>query len=246
MKFILTIVSLAFTMNLFASYQYAQDGLCFLNADKELANFGPLGRLGVKEGICQGMSGLVSAFHEKAEFIPSSRKISDTEAFFALKDIMRLHSGGCKKGKVKIHGYANLQEFCQSHKSLLMESAIQYNLDIAIREIGWNIGDFLYYKDRILTNQRDLAKINKTVSKIKKYLQAGKWPLFLYYKHAVTIHSMKEEYLAGKLSKVKLQAYDSNFKMSVEIVVEYANGKVKSGQRMIWDITPNRLTTICW
>jgi len=130
-----------------ASFQMERDGLCFKNANSELRRFGPLGELGSKQGVCQGMSGLVSAFHEHASFQPSKTKMTDNEAYHAVLDLRRLHSGGCGKNKkVKITGFANLNEFCQAHKDLLMANAIDYNADIAVREISTNLDQFLMFQ----------------------------------------------------------------------------------------------------
>lgn len=242
------ILLFSFSLAFANSFNMDTDGLCFVNHNEELKRFGPLGKLGHKKGVCQGMSGLVAAFHEHAKFKPNKDKMTDNEAFWALQELRRYHSGGCgSKKKVEITGFSNLKEFCQSHRDLLMANAIDYNADIAIREISWNLDEFLILQDSSLTTLLGRKKIQTSLENFKKQLLSGRWPLMLYYSHVVAVHSIQNEFKNGKLSKVVLGIYDSNYSKSMEYAIHYSeDGLPKAGQRMVWDITPSRLTTVCW
>jgi hypothetical protein len=230
------------------AFNFDTDGLCFKNGSEELKKFGPLGQLGHKKGICQGMSGVVSAFLEHATFKPGKNKLGSTEAYWAVNDILRLHSGGCRtKKKIVISGHASLSDFCRAHKDLLMEKAIDYNADIAVREISWKMDQFLLFEDSPIQSHNSRLKLHKNVLSLKSRLNEGRYPLMLYYRHVVMIHSVRHLYTEGKLSKVVLGIYDSNYYRSTEYVIDYSRDALpKSGQKMIWDITPSRLTTPCW
>lgn len=230
-----------------APFDIKVDGLCFKNANPELRRFGPLGILGSEKGICQGMSGIVSAFHEHATFSPGKSKMTDSEARWAVNDLLEYHSGGCSKNKkIEIKGFDNLNEFCQAHKDLLMEKAIYYNTDIALREISWKLDQFYLFKS-LPVNTIGKAILESNIQSLRKRLLSGRWPLMLYYSHVVTVHHMRYFMKGGKTDKIVFGIYDSNYATSQEYTIYYdTNGLPKSGQKMIWDTTPNRLTTICW
>ena len=242
MKHIILFLSISVMSAIAADFSLERDGLCFKNADPELRRFGPLGRLGSTEGVCQGMSGLVSAFHEHAIFRPLKSKMIYNEALNAVNELRRYHSGGCSlKKKIEISGFAHLNEFCQAHKDLFMESSIDYNADIAIREIAWNLDQFLILKNAPIVSLKGRRSLHSKIESLREQLAKGHWPLLLYYRHVVTVHSaIKTE------DKVVFEIYDSNLR-TVEFVINYdIDGLPLSGQKMIWDITPNRLTTACW
>lgn len=243
MKNLLFILSLFSFSALAAPFNFAADGLCFQNGDPELKRFGPMGQLGSKKGICQGMSGIVSAVREHATFQPTKSKMSANDAFWAMAELRRYHSGGCSSSKkVKITGYANLQEFCRDHKDLLMANAIDYNADIAIREIGWNIDEFLIYTDNPITSLGGRRLMHSHINTLIDYVNEGKWPLLLYYSHVVGIHSVVKT-----KDKVTFGIYDSNYSKSIEYSIAYSSdGLPKPGQKMVWNATPDRLTTVCW
>lgn len=245
--FIILILSLV-SLSAIAAFSVDKDGLCFKNADPALRKFGPLGVLGSNKGVCQGMSGIVSAFHEHAKFSPGKAKLTYNESMSAMAELRRYHSGGCKLSrKVEITGYANLNEFCRAQKDLFMAHAIDYNTDIAIREISWNIDEFLILQDSQITSYLGRVNFHNSVESLRKRLSAGRWPLMLYYSHVVTVLSVTNHYANGIKDKVTFGLYDSNYSTSTEYVVHYAkDGLPKSGQKMIWDTTPSRLTTICW
>lgn len=225
----------------FAGFNMASDGLCFTNGTPELRRFGPLGKLGDKKGICQGMSGIVSAFHENAQFAPREAKLSPAKAAQVLANLRRLHSGDCNK-RIKISGYANLQEFCGDHRDLLMKNAIQYNADIAVREISWKLTEFLYYKDSKITSDSERQKLHNNIQSMRKELGRGRWPLLLYYSHVVGVFSAVE-----RNGGVTFGIYDSNYSHTIEIHVPYDwDGLPMAGQKMLWDLSPRRATTICW
>ncbi len=240
LSLLLTFMSL---QSVAATFSMEKDGLCFRNADPGLRSFGPMGVLGSKKGVCQGMSGIVSAFHEHAKFSPGKSKMTYNEALAAMAELRRYHSGGCAlKKNVEITGYANLNEFCRAHKSLLMANAIDYNADIAVREISWNLDEFLILQDSPITSTLGRINLHASVESLRKRLGSGRWPLMLYYSHVVGVHSVTTH-----KDKVVFGLYDSNYGSSIEYTVNYAkDGLPKSGQKMIWDTTPDRLTTVCW
>ena len=242
------ILLFSFSLAFANSFNMDVDGLCFANGSEELKRFGPLGKLGHKKGVCQGMSGLVAAFHEHASFKPTKDKMTDNEAFWAVQELRRYHSGGCaSKKKIEIAGFSNLKEFCQSHRDLLLSNAIDYNADIAVREISWNLDEFLIVQDSPLTTTLGRKKIQSSIDNFRKHLVSGRWPLMLYYTHVVAVHSVHNEFINGKLSKVVFGIYDSNYSKSIQYTIQYSDdGLPKAGQRMIWDVTPSRLTTVCW
>jgi hypothetical protein len=225
------------------SFSMNKDGLCFTNGTPELRRFGPMGELGSKKGICQGMSGIVSAFHEHASFQPTKTKMTYNEAMDAISELRRYHSGGCKlKKKVQITGYSNLFDFCKAHKNLLMANAIDYNTDIAVREISWNLEEFLILQDAPIKTNLGRLNLHAKVESLREDLKQGRWPLLLYYSHVVAVHSVTKT-----SDKVVFEIYDSNYSTSIEYTVAYSSdGLPKSGQKMIWNTTPNRLTTACW
>ncbi len=231
-----------------ANFVMEKDSLCFKNADPELRNYGPMGVLGSKKGVCQGMSGIVSAFHEHAKFSPNKAKMTYNESMVALAELRRYHSGGCKLSrKVEITGYANLNEFCRAQKSLFMANAIDYNADIAVREISWSLDQFLILQDSAITSYLGRLNLHNSVESIRDRWGAGRLPLMLYYSHVVTVVSITNYYKAGVRTKITFGLYDSNYSTSTEYTVHYgSDGMPKSGQKMLWDVTPSRLTTICW
>jgi hypothetical protein len=244
MKNFLTLILCLSSLSLFAApFSMEKDGLCFKNADPELRRFGPLGVLGSNKGVCQGMSGIVSAFHEHATFRPSKAKMTDNEAMSAVAWLRQYHSGGCElTKKVEIDGYANLNEFCKDHKDLLMANAIDYNADIAIREISWNLEEFLSYQHTPLVTMKGRQLLHSHVESIRKIFRSGRWPLLLYHSHVVTVHSVMKY-----ADKMVFGIYDSNYSTSIEYVITYGPDNLpKSGQKMIWNTTPDRLTTVCW
>lgn len=231
-----------------ANFVMEKDGLCFKNSDPDLAKFGPLGQLGVKKGVCQGMSGIVSAFHEHAKFSPGKSKMTYNESIAALLELRRYHSGGCKLSrKVEITGYANLNDFCKAQKGLFMAHAIDYNADIAVREISWYIDQFLILQDSKITSYLGRSNLHNHVESLRRRIGLGRWPLMLYYSHVVGVLSATNHYVNGKLDKVVFGIYDSNYSSSIERVVHYfKDGLPTAGQKMLWDVTPSRMTTVCW
>jgi hypothetical protein len=231
-----------------SAFDMQKDGLCFLNANEDLKRFGPLGVLGSSKGVCQGMSGLVAAFYEHAKFVPSEEKMSDFEASVAVSELRRYHSGDCSLNKkVKISGFSNLNEFCLAHKDLLMANAIDYNTDIAIREISWNLEEFLLLKKSPMTTLYGRTKLHQNVEALRKIYRSGRQPLLLYHSHVVAVHKVTIHLNKELLTKVVFGIYDSNYKTSVEYVVHYSpDGLPTAGQKMIWNTTPSRTTTVCW
>lgn len=230
------------------TFSMEKDSLCFKNADPEMRNYGPMGVLGSKKGVCQGMSGIVSAFHEHAKFSPSKAKMTYNESMAALSELRRYHSGGCKLSrKVEIKGYANLNEFCRAQKSLFMANAIDYNADIAIREISWNLDQFFVLQDSPITSYLGRLNLHSSIESIRDRWGAGRLPLMLYYSHVVTVVSITNYFKDGVRTKIVFGLYDSNYSTSTEYTIHYtSDGLPKAGQKMLWDVTPSRLTTICW
>lgn len=227
-----------------SDFNFDVDGLCFKNGTEELREFGPLGRLGDKKGVCQGMSGIVSGFHESAIFNPAIDQLSESEAFQAIEEVVEKHSSGCKGARVIIGGYSNLQEFCRDFKKLFLSKSIKYNTDIALREIVPHYMEFQRVKKEPVTNVEGLKKIHEAVESIKKKLSEGRWPLMLYFSHVVSVHSVQEVVVDGKLQKVIFGIYDSNFATTIQYEVPYV-GELPAPQKMIWEITPKRSRGDC-
>ena len=229
-----------------ADFNFATDGLCFRNGTEELREFGPLGRLGDEKGVCQGMSGIVSGFYEQTSFEPERQRLSESEAFHALEDVVKMHSANCSRKKVVISGYSNLQEFCRDHKRLFLAKSISYNADIAVKEIAPLYLEFQSYKKKPVTTSVGRRKIHKAVEIIRKKLSQGRWPLMLYFSHVVSVVSIKDEFTHGKLSKVILGIYDSNYEATLKYEIPYELDDLPGiGQKMIWEITPERKFVPC-
>ncbi len=194
------------------------------------------------------MSGIVSAFHEHAKFNPSKKKMDQADTYWALSEIIRYHSGGCStKMKVSIDGFSNLQELCSAYKDLFMSTAIAYNTDIAIREISWNLDSFLIYQNSPITHTLDRFNLHQKVHSLIQLVNKGQWPLMLYYSHVVAVHNVEIKYKSNKIEKVIFGIYDSNYATSISYTIPYSeDGLPSPGQKMIWNTTPKRLTTVCW
>ena len=247
MKYLILLTLLLTSLKVFA-FDMQKDGLCFLNADQELKRFGPLGILGSSKGVCQGMAGLVAAFYEHAKFVPNTQKMTDFEASIAVSELRRYHSGDCSfQKKVKISGFSNLNEFCRAHKDLLMANAIDYNTDITVREISWNLEEFLTLQKSPMNTIYGRMKLHLNVERLRKIYVSGRQPLLLYHAHAVAIHKVTLHLNKNLLTKIVFGIYDSNYNTSTEYAVLYSkDGLPSAGQKMIWNITPSRTTTFCW
>jgi hypothetical protein len=230
------------------SFDITQDGLCFKNYDPVFREFGILGTLARKEGICQGMTGLVSAFYEHATFSPHQPKLTTSETIEAIEELRRYHSGACKLSrKVEIKGYKNLNEFCRDHKKVFMAQTIDYNADIAIREISWKLDELFIIKNKKMVSSIERFRLHQQIESLRKKLSLGRWPLMLYYKHVIGVYAISDQYKNGKLHSVILKTYDSNYSSPSTYLIEYdLDGLPKAGYKMIWDTTPSRLTTMCW
>jgi hypothetical protein len=243
---VLTLIVLLLPMLAGAHFNFATDGLCFRNGTEELREFGPLGRLGDEKGVCQGMSGIVSGFHEQANFQAASARLTESETFHALEDIVRRHSAGCSREKIVIRGYSNLQELCRDHKRIFLSKSIAYNADIAIKEIAPLYLEFQSFKAKPVNTSSGRKKIHRAIEAIRKKLALGRWPLMLYFSHVVSVVALKDEFTHGKLSKVTMEIYDSNYQASLKYEIPYDLDDLPAmGQKMIWEITPERKLVPC-
>ncbi len=208
--------------------------LCFQNHAPELRSYGPLGRLGAKKGVCQGVSGIVSAFKENAVFNPGVQAQGPREAKSLLREVLDLYSHASPK-KVTVNGYANLQEFCRARRELFLKTAIAFNASIALHEITPLLPQFWSMKGRPIVGEGERLRLHRTVERLRRSLAEGRWPLLLYYSHVVTVFSL-EAHPEGVL----LGVYDSNMLAPVSYLVRYTQDLPSEGQRMLWEITPKR------
>jgi hypothetical protein len=130
-----------------------QDQLCFLNFDPRLADSGVpvLGDYAVDHGVCQGMGGIMAAFHEGARFAPEqARPATEADAEALLRAVMRAHAGGCgpvaASARVAVPGFVGLREFCGAFPRLFLREAVTYNASIATVEIAPRWPEFQWRK----------------------------------------------------------------------------------------------------
>ncbi|HTL10928.1 MAG TPA: hypothetical protein VL588_00485 [Bdellovibrionota bacterium] len=236
-------------------FSFDDDSLCFYNADPELTDFGPLGKWGAKNGICQGIAGVASAFHSNAVFEPSAPKPATRKAALGLvSEAIRLHKGECDHQHVRVPGYANLAEFCRDYRHDFLRLAMDYNANIAVLEIFPKLGKFYSRKNGPLKTQSDRRDVKRALDSIYARLARGKAPLLMHYSHVVLVRGMRYEYAAGRISRALLDVYDSNVtaadQASNPTIDEWsydfdADGLPSMSDEMIWDVTPSRWGPRC-
>jgi len=192
-------------------YQPATDALCFKNADPALADAGIpiLGKLGAKQGVCQGMAEVTAAFLENAKFAPDLPSTeSEQEANTLIARLLAFHRNHAR-GLVMINGSKNLKEFCEKNKKQLMRAAILENAEIAAEQILPLLPEFFTVKKGNLRGLADQEQLATALSQLEASLKVGQYPLMLYYKHVVMVTGMKE-LISDSAREIQVTVYDSN------------------------------------
>ena len=222
-------------------YDSGTDSLCFKNADPELATVGIpiLGKLGVEQGVCQGIAGLTAAFLENAEFDHSRQShYSPSEIHQIVRTLVDLHQSGVRH-RFTISGYKNIKDFCEQNKVEMMRASILYNAKIAERDILPVALELFNLKKNNLRGIEDQRKLQTELKSIEYTLTHGRYPLMLYYKHVVMVTAFKEVVEASGDKSIFIDAYDSNH--PDEIVTQAFSlensGLPKVLNYMIWNLS---------
>jgi hypothetical protein len=222
-------------------FDLEKDGLCFKNADPDLVNAAPwpLGKIGVKRGICQGIAGTAGAFMQNAEFAPDqSRPQSVGEAHQIIKRVIR-HYKYHQSDKVTVPGYENLNSFCRDYRRLFLREAAILNLNIAVKEILPVMVSFKKYKDKPLLNEKSRARLMRVLQSLEDGLHQGRPPLLMYYSHVVLLLGYSVVETGGVPSFIRLDVYDSNFgALRTKYVPIDETGEPSASSTMLWNITP--------
>ncbi len=222
-------------------FDAAKDGLCFSNwgfADVAW----PLGKIADKAGACQGMSGIVAATHRYVSFDPDGPKMSDSGILDRIQEAVNLYSQGCndvtcKKGVIKVTGYASLREACKVSTQALKSLSVYNNASIAQYDILPLLPQFLHPED----NDEKWSKHNlATLRSIYADLKQGRPALLLYVSHVVTVYGIEEvQDASGKLTAIKLKIWNPNANQYTgEEEVDILNGNTAAPGWHIWDLTP--------
>lgn len=205
---------------------------------KSVFGLGPLAR---KNGACQGMSAIVSAFMERVEFVPQGKRASKDIVEDQVTAMMKEYRRGCHGAKTRIFGYRNLQELCAANREFFLEKAIWNNADIAVNEIGNVLIDFLYTRDKAITTPKNRRDMHRAIQKFRYWLKMGRKPLMLVYSHVLSVLAVEDRKSQVGTPQVVLWLYDPNdnriYPDEVNIDVD---GLPTRGQRKFWDVTPNR------
>ncbi|MBC7458860.1 MAG: hypothetical protein H7235_11305 [Bdellovibrionaceae bacterium] len=223
-------LSLIVPICLAAPFQMGKDDLCFLNKDPELARFGFLGKLGAKDGVCQGIAGLSKIYFENVEFRPNEPMDLDVDQ----KIIEALKTYRQKKVvKILIRGYDGLNTLCKEHRDVFLQQSIDLNLQIAVKDISLVYAEFNSTKDTPISTPKQQSDMHKTIQKQIQILKSGHSPMILVYSHVMLvldIHYSLNEYI--------YTYYDSNYLVFRTRSYKYgADGLPLLGQKMLWDIT---------
>lgn len=224
-----------------ASWSPEADYLCFLNNDREMETYGTpgLGWLATKEGACQGMAGLASAFKDHAVFSPRSPKLSEKKSKDLITRLRMQFASGCP-GKIVVPGYKNLREFCEDYRAEFLKQSVGFNADIAVLEIARELPTFLSYKDNELKSDKGRLLLHQELMKIQKNFQAGRSPLLLIYRHVRSVVDFKDSVIQGK-RVITVKLYEVNDNSTRIRTVKYArDGLPEVGNTMVWDVTPAR------
>lgn len=223
-------------------FEMSGDSLCFENKDERLRQYGPLGRLGAKRGVCQGIAGISAAFFEQGVFDPSLPKPTENEARALIDRFVHRHSGGCSVRET-VPGFANLKDFCSAYPGVFLRKAIAYNTSIAAREIVPHLPLFYTIKREPIRTERQRRLLHETVESLRTKVREGKSPLVLVYSHVMNVVSV-----ADRGPEVAITYYDSNDLSGFRsLTVQYAADGLPAlgANRMLWDITPERAGVRC-
>lgn len=216
-------------------FSMGEDDLCFLNSDPDLARVDPvLGRLGVKEGVCQGIAAISGALLRNVEFRAGSRP-TEAEGARLLSRAVSSYLAN-RTSRVVVEGYRNAREFCAAHRDAFLRKSIYANADIAAREILVRVPELFSRKKSGVETLADRKRLLGRMQELREELRSGRPALMLLWKHVVLIYGYRET-----PDEVVLSAYDSNSELEREFRIALdSEGLPVSGQPMIWDITPHR------
>lgn len=240
--------------NTILGFKVEADTLCFQNASPIIEELGPrpFGRVGSREGICQGMAGVSAAFFQHAQFEPTqTKRLTQREARRRVHQLIRLHKNNCPTNrKVKFPGYTNLKSFCKDYTNVLVDRATLYNFGLVMREVFKDLPQFLIQKNIPITRRRHQRQLNRTLESIHQSIESGEPALLLYHSHVVMVYGFEvHKNSNGRPDSVNLLIYDSNMRQPAfpnSIPHHYtvhltSEGEVAMGQPLFWDITPNRV-----
>lgn len=213
-----------------SGFQMGRDDLCFLNKDPELAKFGFWGKLGAKEGVCQGIAGLSKIYFENVEFRPYETKDLDLDK--KMVTVLRTYRQK-NTPKIIIRGYTGLNSLCRDYKDLFLQQSIQLNRDIAVKDIAPLYPEFNSMRDIPTSTLKQQYDMDKTIKRQLAILRSGYNPMILVYSHVmlvVDIQYSSNEYI--------YTYYDSNDLAFRKRSYKYGlDGLPLLGQKMLWDIT---------
>ncbi len=224
-----------------ASWSPQADYLCFVNNDPEMETYGTpgLGWLATKEGACQGMAGLASAFKDHAVFSPRSPRLSEKKSKELITRLRLQFASGCP-AKIVVPGYRNLREFCEDYRGEFLKQSVGFNADIAVLEIARELPTFLTYKDNELKSIKGRTLLHQELMKLKKNYQNGRSPLLLVYRHVRSVVDFKDALINGE-RVITIKLYEVNNNSTVVRTIRYGkDGLPKPGHTMVWDVTPSR------
>ena len=238
-----SLISLFFVLNASANtvlpYHPETDALCFKNADPELANAGVpiLGKLGVEQGVCQGIAGVTAAFLENATFVPELPSTGNQQEVRTLiQKLVSLHQSG-ERSLTLITGSKNIKEFCGKNKKEVMRAAILYNAEIAADEILPLLPQLFTLKKKSLRGPGDQEQLLHELRSIETTLQNGRYPLMLYFKHVVMVTAFNEVFSSfGR--EIHLTVYDSNHpdEIVTHVYPLEMNGLPMQSNYMVWNL----------
>jgi hypothetical protein len=216
-------------------FAMGEDDLCFLNSDPDLGRVDPvLGRLGVKEGVCQGIAAISGALLRNAEFRPGTPPDARAASRLLDRAVASYLSGS--ETRVVIEGHANARELCRAHRDGFLRKSIYVNADLATREILLRVPELFRRKKSGVSSPSDRKLLLRRLHELRDELAGGRPALMLLWKHVVLVFAYREE-----PGSTVLTAYDSNSEKEREFEIEIASdGLPAAGQPMVWDVTPRR------
>jgi hypothetical protein len=169
-----------------------------------------LGSLGVKKGVCQGMSAIVAAFQERARYEPGAPRLKTSQVQQQVRKLLHDYRRGCPLEKMSFAGFSSLRELCATQKNFFLKQSVWNNADIALHEIANRLPDFLSHKKNPIHRVRDQQDLAEAILGFRRWLSVGRKPLLLVHSHVTTILSIDDSIDATGNPIVVFWIYDSN------------------------------------
>ena len=167
-------------------FHHATDSLCFGNGHDGFTHAGsfPFNLIGESNGVCQGISGIASAFMRNVRFSPSRPRPTRGEAEDMISLASAFSINGCLH-PFTIPGFANMREFCAVYGHELRTAVLDMNLAIAMGQIFDQIGEYSSLREFGAIRRRTQATLQSVIAG----LIASRRPLLLYRSHVVMVNS---------------------------------------------------------